>query len=192
MARLAAPPSHEKDLGDDSPPYKHSASTENLISLSPFPKTPERASYNGPKTPTITIQGISSSGVDLPQRQSHLEVKWHQQPAFMILCGLLGFLLAAGHHTLYLKLDHTLAGSESRQQWAHGFGNILAILVATSFAFASRAAYKQYFWTVVRRKSFTIKALDSLYSLSSDPLGFFNVEVWKQATLAAILALACW
>lgn len=192
MARLAAPRFSEKDLGDDCPPYKHSASTENFISLSLFPKTPERASYNGPKTPTITVREIRSNDVQLSQRPIEWGVKWGQQPAFMILCALLGFLLAMGHHALYLKLDHTFAGSEGRQQWAHGFGNILAILVATSFAFASRAAYKQYFWTVVRRKSFTIKALDSLYSLSSDPLGFFNIEVWQQATLAAFLALACW
>jgi len=46
-----------------------------------------------------------------------------------------------------LQLDRTFTGSETRQQLAHT-GNSLAISVATSFAFASRAAYKHYFWTV--------------------------------------------
>jgi hypothetical protein len=192
MARLAARLSNETDLDEDYLPYKHSPSTGSLVLFSLFPKTSERVPYNGPKIPTSTAQKITSNDVQPPQRPINRDVKWGEQPAFMILYAFLGFLLAIGHHTLYLNLDHKFAGSEGRQQWAHGFGNILAILAATSFAFGSRTAYKQYFWTVVRRKSFTIKALDSLYSLSSDPLGFFNVEVWKQATLATILALACW
>ncbi len=66
----------------------------------------------------------------------------------MILSAFMGVLLAFGHHAFYLKLNSTFTGSETRQQLAHTVGNILSISVATSFAFASRAAYKQYFWTV--------------------------------------------
>jgi hypothetical protein len=102
-----------------------------------------------------------------------------------------------GHHAFYLKLDGTFTGSKARQQLAHTFGNILAISAAACFAIASRAVYKQYFWTVcifssspppwrnkfcnelpthldifqvVQRSSFTINALDRLYSLTSDLL----------------------
>lgn len=84
-----------------------------------------------------------------------------------------GLCLAIGHHVYYSKLDHTPAGNEGRQQWAHTFGNIFAVSVATLFAVANRLAYKQCFWTIVRRKSFTLKALDSLFSLTSDLLGFW-------------------
>ncbi|KAH9206119.1 hypothetical protein DL95DRAFT_233747, partial [Leptodontidium sp. 2 PMI_412] len=119
-------------------------------------------------------------------------VKWHQQPAWMIVCAFSGLCLAIGHHVYYSKLDHTPAGNEGRQQWAHTFGNIFAVSVATLFAVANRMAYKQYFWTIVRRKSFTLKALDSLFSLTSDLLGFLDTDLWKGSPLAVVLASICW
>jgi hypothetical protein len=175
------------------------------------------------KSPNVTIREVNSE-VQPRLRSADSNISRHQQLNFMIISAFLGVLIAVGHHAFYLKLDRTFTGSEARQQLAHTFGNILAISVATCFAFASRAAYKQYFWTVcifsiflfsararpwrnklrsephtdldilqvVRRNSFTITALDRLYSLTSDLLGFFNAEIWKEATLAVFLALTCW
>ncbi len=127
-----------------------------------------------------------------PQRHVEWGVKWHQQPACMMLCAISGALLAVGHHLYYSRMDRTPAGSENKQQWAHTFGNIFAIAVGTLFATANRMAYKQYFWLVVRRRALTIAALDSLFSLTSDVTGFFVVELWKQSTLAVTIALICW
>jgi hypothetical protein len=98
--------------------------------------------------PVIRAREVSTDKAQFPLRCADSILNRHQQPNFMILSAFLGVLLAVSHHALYLKLHGTFTGSETRQQLAHTFGNILAIAVATSFAFASRAAYKQYFWTV--------------------------------------------
>ena len=132
--------------------------------------------------------------IDAAPSLRHVEwgVKWHQQPAWMIVSAFSGMCLAVGHHVYYSRLDHTPAGNEGRQQWAHTFGNIFAVAVATLFAVANRMAYKQYFWTIVRRKSFTLKSLDSLFSLTSDLLGFLEADLWKRSPLAVVLAFICW
>jgi hypothetical protein len=75
---------------------------------------------------------------------------------------------------------------------AHTFGNLFAVLVVATLAAADKAAYQQYFWTTVRGKSFTLGVLDKLFSLTSDPLGVFSVELFKSAPVAAALALICW
>lgn len=184
------------DLSDKCSLYPGNESTEALTpnpdwmsekTLSEAPKVTKT-----PKSPTTRLRDLTLNNGQLSQKYIDWGVQWEQQPAFIVLCASFGLLLAVGHHMFYLRLNHTLAGTQGRQQFAHAFGNMLAISVATLFAFTCRAAYKQYFWTVVRRKSLTIRALDSLYSLTSDMLGLLNLEVWGQAPLAAMLALACW
>ena len=87
----------------------------------------------------------------LPQKSINWRVLWKQQPAFIVLSVSLGLILAVGHHMFYLRLNHTIAGSQERQQFAHDSGNFLAISVATLLAFNCRATSKQYFGAVVRR-----------------------------------------
>jgi hypothetical protein len=119
-------------------------------------------------------------------------VNWHQQPMYMILFALNGTLLALGHHVFYRSLNCTLSGSDRQQQWAHIFGNAFAILVVTTLAAANKAAYRQYFWTIVRGKAFTLDALDKLFSLTTDPIGFFSWELFKSAPVVVALAFICW
>jgi hypothetical protein len=126
------------------------------------------------------------------QKYAKWGVNWHRQPMYMVLFALTGALLALGHHLFYKSLNGTVAGSDRHQQWAHTFGNVFAVLVVTTLAAADKAAYHQYFWTIVRGKSFTLGALDKLFSLTSDPLGFFSLELFKSAPVAAALALICW
>lgn len=119
-------------------------------------------------------------------------VEWWKEPLYMILFAVLGLGLAIGHHGYYSSLHGSLAGSNRKQQWAHNFGNMFAVAVVAVLHAANGLAYSQYFWRVVRGKSFTVEALDKLFSLTSDPLGFFNWEVARGAPLAFLLALTCW
>lgn len=134
-------------LAHNFSPYQKVESTMELprrLKLSEkFPEDEKR-----PITPTIRVREVNSDEAQLPLRRADSILNRHQQPNFMILSAFLGVVIAVGHHAFYLRLHGTFTGSEARQQVAHTFGNILAIAVATSFAFASRAAYKQYFWTV--------------------------------------------
>jgi len=181
------------EVSDKCPSYPSNESNEGLASNINW--TSEKTLNEGSKTieaPITSLRELTLNNGQLPQKCVVWGVQWQQQPAFIALCANFGLLLAIGHHMFYLRLNNTLTGTQGRQQFAHAFGNVLAISVATLFAFTCRAAYKQYFWTVVRRKSFTVGGLDSLYSLTSDVLGLLDLEVWGQAPLAALLALACW
>jgi hypothetical protein len=181
------------NLFNKRPPYSENESTDKLTSNPDWtaekPLDEILRTSNGP-TPRFRESTLNNGQPS--QKYIDWGEQWQQQPAFIVLCVSFGLLLAVGHHIFYLRLNHTPAGTQARQQIAHAFGNVLSISVATSFAFTCRAAYKQYFWRVVRCKSFTIRALDSLFSLTSDVLGLLNSEVWDQAPLAAFLALACW
>lgn len=126
------------------------------------------------------------------QKHRKCSIDWHHQLMHMIVFALTGTLLAIGHHLFYSSLDGTISGSDQQQQWAHAFGNAFAILVVTSFATANKTAYHQYLWMIVRRKSFTIGAMDKLFSLTSNPLGFFTLELFRTTPLAITLALICW
>lgn len=127
-----------------------------------------------------------------PKKYVQWGVNWHQQPMFMILFALAGLVFAVGHHFYYVALNGTRAGSERRQQWAHAFGNALAVLVVTTLAAANRIVYNQYTWTLVRRKAFSLRSLDALFALTSDPLGFSDMNIFRHAPLAALLAALCW
>ena len=146
----------------------------------------------------ITHEELPSPRSSYPEQDQALQkyakwgVNWHQQPMYMILFALTGALLALGHHLFYKYLNGTVAGSDWHQQWAHTFGNVFAVLVVTTLAAADKVAYQQYFWKTVRGRSFTLGALDKLFSLTSDPLGFFSLELFKGAPVAAALALICW
>lgn len=129
--------------------FSRDQKNESTMNLLPRQlKLSEKYPGDGPRTPTVRVREVSPDVGVAPLRRADSIINRHQQPNFMILSAFLGLLLAVGHHAFYLKLNGTFTGSETRQQLAHTFGNILAISVATCLAFASRAAYKQYFWTV--------------------------------------------
>jgi len=135
---------------DPAPPastFRIQKGGESMLD-SPPPQSQLAENFLQNHTRTTNIHGGRPDDLPLPLRRANSILSRHQQPNFMILSTFLGCLLVVGHHAFYLKLDRTFTGTETRQQVAHTAGNILAILVATSFAFASRAAYKQYFWTV--------------------------------------------
>jgi len=98
-----------------------------------------------------------------------------------------GIALAIGHHFYYLSLDGTLTGSSTRQQWATRFGTAMSFLVIALVKTANDAAYTQYIWTLVRRKSFSIGTLDKLFALTSDPLAFFGSAMMRVLKIALFL-----
>lgn len=145
----------------------------------------------------IEMESLMRKGDEYPRKMETEKlirwgVKWYKEPMYMVLFAIIGLGLAIGHHGYYSSLHGSLAGSNTKQQWAHNIGNMFAIAVVATLHAANGLAYSQYSWTVVRGKSFTVEALDKLFSLTSDPLGFFNWEVLKRAPLAFLLALTCW
>lgn len=118
-------------------------------------------------------------------------VTW-KTPLLIVLWTLAGVGWAIGHHLYYRSLDGTKAGSSSQQHWAVNFGTALAFLVVASLRAACDIVYQQYIWTVFKRKSLSLDALDKLFSVTADPTAFVSWEFITHAKIAFLVALMCW
>ena len=138
--------------------------------------------------PSVRVLSHKSTG-----RSKHVRwgVHW-LQPTYVLLCILAGIALAVGHHFYYLSLSGSLAGSESRQQWAITFGSSFAYLVVHILGAAMVFAYSQYMWSLIRQRAYTIESLDQLFSMTSDPRGLLNWEIIRHGKLAVLMCLAVW
>ncbi|KAF8865658.1 hypothetical protein BDZ45DRAFT_736227 [Acephala macrosclerotiorum] len=114
-------------------------------------------------------------------------VKWGihwQQPSYVLFCTFSGIALALGHHFYYKSLDGIIAGSARKQQWAITFGTTFAFLVVHLLTAATVIAHSQYIWSMVRQRGFTLETLDNLFTMTSDPRAFFNLEILKHGQIA--------
>lgn len=122
-------------------------------------------------------------------------VRWgvtYKTPLLIVLWTLAGYGWAVGHHLYYRSLDGTRAGSSSQQHWAVNFGTALAFLVVASLRAACDIVYQQYIWTVFKRKTLSLDALDKLFSVTADPTALVSWEFIRHAKIAFLVAIMCW
>ncbi|ATZ52494.1 hypothetical protein BCIN_08g01970 [Botrytis cinerea B05.10] len=119
-------------------------------------------------------------------------VSWHKQPTYMVLFAFLGIALAFTHHGYYSHLDGKQGTNNFQKQFSVTLGSLLAFSVVSSFLAANSAAYPQYLWMSIRNKAFTLSTLDKMFALTSDPMGFMSVEIFRHAPVVALLALVYW
>ncbi|KAK1978574.1 hypothetical protein LZ30DRAFT_210245 [Colletotrichum cereale] len=113
---------------------------------------------------------------------------WH--PSWnMYLFLFAGIAFALGHHFFYARLDGTVADGQIRML---RYGAALSFLSKASLASAVIQAFRQRVWMTVRRKMLTLGAVDSLFAAAEDMTAIFNVEVFRQARVAMILAIYVW
>jgi len=140
-------------------------------------------------------RGPGQSSSEVRQSKGRKYVKWGihwSQPSYVLLLTVSAIALALGHHFYYNSLNGASAGSATRQQWSITFGSSFAYLVVHFLGAAIVAAYSQYIWSIVRKRGYTLKALDNLFAMTSDPRAFFNWEVLKHGKFAVLLALLTW
>ncbi|KAF7880297.1 uncharacterized protein EAF02_007143 [Botrytis sinoallii] len=90
-------------------------------------------------------------------------IHW-KKPSFIGLMFLVGFILSLVHHLYYMSLSGA----------------------------TTTAALGQYIWTVVKRQPLSIRNLDRLFALSTDPIALFSIELLKGAKLAILLGAITW
>lgn len=136
---------------------------------------------------------IKEYSAPLPGEDKYVRwgIAWNY-PSYMVLWMLAGLAWAPGHHFHYQSLDGTEAGSSSRQGWAVRFGTAFAFLVVSCLRAACDIAYKQYIWTLFKRKSFPLSVLDKLFSATSDPTAFVSWKLVRHAKVAFFVAVVCW
>ncbi|KAF7881782.1 uncharacterized protein EAF02_006470 [Botrytis sinoallii] len=144
-------------------------------------KAMDDSSHGSYSTPTAAVMETRGS----VQRG----VSWHKQPTYMVLFAVLGIALACTHHGYYSYLDGKLRTNNFQKQFSITIGSLLAFSVVSSFLAANCAAYPQYLWISIRKKAFTLSTLDKMFALTSDPMGFLSVEIFRHAPVVALLAL---
>ncbi|KAK6609643.1 hypothetical protein H4I96_03574 [Botrytis cinerea] len=118
-------------------------------------------------------------------------IHW-KKPSFIGLMFLAGFILSLAHHLYYMSLSGERTGDEKKQAWPTRIGTGFAFLITSCFKATTTAALGQYIWTVVKRQPLSIKNLDHLFALSTDPIALFSIELLKGAKLAILLGAITW
>jgi hypothetical protein len=156
------------------------------------------------RTPSIgngrNSEAVPSNQWLLPDTKTHpadevAYVKWGVPwgvPAMMVGFTLAGVAIAVGHHSYYMSLHGTTVGSSARQNWALRFGTVFTFLSVALLRTACNVAYKQYIWTLFKRKAYSITDIDRLFQLTNDLTAMRSWELIRHADLAFILAVVCW
>jgi len=100
-----------------------------------------------------------------------------------------GIMFAVGHHLFYRAHDGKPATTQLK---VLRYGATLSFISKASLAAATIVAFRQRVWMTVRRKVMSLGAVDSLFAAAEDLSAVFNVELFKQAKLAMLLALYVW
>ncbi|KAF7922304.1 uncharacterized protein EAE97_011046 [Botrytis byssoidea] len=137
-------------------------------------------SYNQRKSTQISRPPFATWGVH-----------W-KKPSFIGLMFFAGFILSLAHHLYYMSLSGQRTGDEKKQAWPTRIGTGFAFLITSCFKATTTAALGQYIWTVVKRQPLSIRNLDRLFALSTDPIALFSIELLKGAKLAILLGAITW
>ncbi|KAL7621784.1 hypothetical protein AAE478_007283 [Parahypoxylon ruwenzoriense] len=141
--------------------------------------TPSTTAWRSPRTPP-------PYSATIPRTNKW----WFWRPAwFMYLSFFFGVLCAIGHHIFYKTLD----GRPADDQLAMlRYGTVLAFVAKASLVAAVITAFKQRIWTTVRSKFLSVAAVDSLFAATEDLSALVNIEIYKRAKVAMLLAAFIW
>ena len=115
-----------------------------------------------------------------------------QSPLAMLLCLILGGLLAVSHHFFYNRLDTTIVQTKNKQEWALRFGNAFALAIKTALGAAVGIAYTQQIWTTFKRKSITVKGIDAITAAPNDIFALLDGEMWLKNSSGTTIAVLLW
>jgi hypothetical protein len=168
----------------------------------PYGRVPKRKSVAS-STHTLETQssahsGVSASDTDLQQLLSRHEeppppptaptIYW-LTPFSMVGLFLLGVLGAITHHLFYASLH----GRDARNQLEKvRYGTAMAVFTKATLVGSVVVAYRQRIWYTFRRKALSLAAIDGLFAVVDDPMGFLTWGIWRGAKVATAMACAVW
>lgn len=113
-------------------------------------------------------------------------------PTTMVAAFLTGIIFAISHHLYYSSMQGRLVYSSSQQEWALRIGNAFAFLVKTSFASTIGVAYIQHLFTVFKKRSLSVDALDSAFGGTTSIFNLASWELFVNVRGGFFLALIIW
>lgn len=115
-------------------------------------------------------------------------VGWNK-PAVILILFLVGLMSGVGHHILYSSLDGELA---MKQKWTIRIGTGLAYILGNSLAVLCGLSRDQWLWHTLSKRSFSLKSIDAIFGVTSNPGHFLHFDMVKLAKIATLLAAAGW
>jgi hypothetical protein len=113
-------------------------------------------------------------------------------PTLMTSSFFAAIVFAIAHHLYYAKLNNTLVGPTTKQQWPIRFGTAFAFLVKASLTTATGTAYIQWVWRICRQQPVTIGAVDSAFAVDRNPFLLLNWGFISDFQLPVLLAAILW
>lgn len=137
---------------------------------------------------------LASSG-DLRSAADTNDVEWGIHwftPASVILLFFLGTMAAIGHHFHYNALHYTTVGTEAQQRGASWIGSGLSFFTKVTLTAALGISRKQWVWLTLRKKWLTLRGIDAVFGVTSDPTYFTNGMMLERAKAVTLMAIAMW
>ena len=136
-----------------------------------------------PKTlvPIPTLARLNATGA----------IHW-RVPAVMIGSFCLGVILAGSNHLFYSLLNSQVVKSTVEQQLYGAMGSAFAFAVKMFLITAIGMAFVQVFWKTLRTQAMTLKSIDVMFLVLSDPSQFLYIHVWLRHPCLVALAILSW
>lgn len=151
------------------------------------------------RTNPVQTQGFLrtwfASSADLRSTADTNNVEWGiywVTPASVILLFVLGTMSAIGHHFHYSALHGTIVGTETQQRWALWIGSGFSFFTKVTLTAAIGISRTQWVWMTLRKKWLTLRGIDAVFGVTSDPTHFMNPLMLKRAKAATIIAVSMW
>jgi hypothetical protein len=78
------------------------------------------------------------------------------------------------------------------QSWVTRASNALAFLFKTVLVSAIGIAYSQRLWFSARRQAIRIGSIDAMFQILTNPLMFFNIDIFRKTSILFGLAAVSW
>ncbi|KAL7271987.1 hypothetical protein RUND412_005224 [Rhizina undulata] len=116
-------------------------------------------------------------------------ISWYM-PISMIVIFICGVVGAIAHNAFYTSLHGKQAVN---QLMMVRYGTALAFFTKACLVGSVVLAFRQRLWYTLRRKSMSVRGIDSLFAIVEDPTWFIlSKELYMKAKLATLMAAATW
>lgn len=151
------------------------------------------------ETPPVQKSGFIrtwlATSTDLRPTDDPSDIEWGihwYTPVSMIVLLLVGTSTAITHHLIYKTLHDEPVGGALQQRWTSWIGSGLGFLTKVTLTAALGISRTQWVWLTLRKKWFTLNAIDSLFGIISDPTLFLDWKMMRHAKVATVMAIAMW
>lgn len=121
-------------------------------------------------------------------KKNNIKVHWYH-PTSMLCLWFVGVGLAIGHHFYYASLHGKPAED---QEWVIRYGTAFAFVIQASFGASLTIAVKQFSWTLVRRTWTSLRGIDAVFSITSNPASFLVGEIWRKMPTLVLVGILVW